>query len=259
MSTKSPPSPYWNKKTSLDFICSPTDSRKPPMIDRLDTLPRALISEIGFHLVLGSTDSRGRPHPSVLTPLQLTCRSIHDALSFNSNPKLYNRLFRSTFDTAALTRRYAWMASNVGGMQKGRNIFNLFADPKSWAYEYKERWEMAMRMKQAVKDGILDTEKIYADLWTMWFLITENGTLPRKLDIADPPDGKNHAFLKQECMLYEWMQIYYRTVFLTSSMVPGYPTVPPERGLALWVALIAGMCMSRHHHNHANTVSGTHC
>lgn len=176
--------PYWNKKTSLDFICSPPSQSvpsNPKVLHRLDTLPRELLSNIGYYVVVATTETRGRPHPSAILPLLLTSRTIHDALALEFNPKLYNRLFRATFDHAALTRRYAWMASNLNDLAKSRNTFDLFADPKSWAMEYKDRWIAAKSMRTTAKicedgrPGDVDTDTVVADTWTAWFLITEHG------------------------------------------------------------------------------------
>lgn len=62
-----------------------------------------------------------------------------------------------------------------------KKTFDLFADPRSWAMDYKNRWETAYRMRQAVRSGRLDVhtdgdkEQLCEDLWTIWFLLTENG------------------------------------------------------------------------------------
>ena len=75
-------------------------------------------------------------------------------------------------------------ASGTGtgdGPPKGKKMFKLFDDPRSWAIDYKTRWEMARRMKQVVRHqrlyvpGVCDKEAVLGDLWNVWFLLTENG------------------------------------------------------------------------------------
>lgn len=72
------------------------------------------------------------------------------------------------------------------GPPKGKKMFKLFDDPRSWAIDYKTRWEMARRMKKVVRHGrlyvpgVCDKEAVLGDLWNVWFLLTENGEpLPR--------------------------------------------------------------------------------
>lgn len=172
----------------------------------LDALPRNLLGQVAYYLVVDE-DGIGRD-PSALLPLLKTCKSIHSALMFDEYPRLYYDLYCATFDHAALTRRFNWMATTMaasaeppppsgtpgaenghgpsagagnGGEVKGKKMFKLFDDPRSWAIDYKARWEMARRMKQVVRSGKLyvpglcDHEQMTADLWNVWFLLTENG------------------------------------------------------------------------------------
>lgn len=216
----SSPPDVTNKKASLDFICSPTvdpssshpdhipappfihgqastappvqsisttsipAKRKAKSLSKLEALPRSLLSHIAFQLVIqeSSPDPKwtGRKHPSSLLPFFLSSRTVYDAISFDNNPQLYNHLFRATFDTSALTRRYDWMVKNLSQQAgRGRKIFDLFSDPRSWAIDYRTRWEQSARMRKVVKankfDGLCDKDQLVADLWNVWFLLTENG------------------------------------------------------------------------------------
>jgi hypothetical protein len=143
-----------------------------------------------------------------MLPLLKTCKTIHSALMFDEYPQLYYDLYCATFDHAALTRRFNWMAKTMaasakppppgggpgggnghgppgggggGGGGPGKKMFKLFDDPRSWAIDYKSRWEMARRMKKLVGygklfvEGLCDREQMTADLWNVWFLLTENG------------------------------------------------------------------------------------
>lgn len=178
-------------KTSLEYILwSPIHKRHDQLStsvttttagsSRLESLPRDIISQIALNLVIDN--NRIGRSPSSLIPLFLTSKHIYSQISFESNPELYNRLFRVTFDFKALERRYSWMIQHLSDVAgRGRQVFDLFSDPKSWAIDYKTRWGMARRMKLIVEfdkvdlDGVCDRKQLEADLWNIWFLLTENG------------------------------------------------------------------------------------
>ena len=45
-----------------------------------------------------------------------------------------------------------WMVNHLADVAgRGRKVFDLFSDPKSWAIDYKTRWEMTWRMRQVAK------------------------------------------------------------------------------------------------------------
>lgn len=157
----------------------------------------------------------------MLLPLLSVSRSIHAALTFDEYPQLYYDLYCATFDHAALQRRFDWMAKTMaaaasasagsargpgpggssastgthgpgGGLPAagggggpgpggGKKMFKLFDDPRSWAIDYRTRWEMARRMKRVVRlgklygPGLCNRETVLGDLWNVWFLLTENG------------------------------------------------------------------------------------
>jgi len=185
-------------KTSLGFICSPISeltslntSRPLPVFHSesrrrsrhpagLEALPREALALVAYHLVVDD-QGIGR-HPSCLLSLLLTARTIHQAISFENNPQLYNSLFRATFDHAALTRRYQWMKHHLADVAgRGTKMFDLFSDPRSWAIDYQTRWEQSTRMRIVAKlgsmeiPGLCDQKQMYTDLWNVWFLLTENG------------------------------------------------------------------------------------
>jgi hypothetical protein len=62
-----------------------------------------------------------------------------------------------------------------------KQAFDLFDDPRSWAMDYKERWITAKRMRLNVRahsmvvQGKCNREDMMADLWNIWFMLTENG------------------------------------------------------------------------------------
>lgn len=149
------------------------------------SLPRSALSLIAYYLVLPpSSTSIG--HPSSLLPLLSTCSHLNSLLRLPANPQLYHDLYSATFDTAALDRRYAWISATLAKQTGGsKRAFDLFGDPRSWAEDYRARWEMSGRMREVGKKGTFELdwgsdksgvrEMILPDLWNAWFLVTENG------------------------------------------------------------------------------------
>ncbi|WVQ78766.1 hypothetical protein IAT38_000857 [Cryptococcus sp. DSM 104549] len=230
------------QKTSLQYICSPpstsNNTTPPPMPPKtssappktLTSLPRDLLALVALYLVVDEHGDAG--HPAALIPFFLTSRHVYQAISFDNNPQLYNTLFRYTFDHAALTRRFEWMVKHLP--YNGRPVFNLFLDPRSWAVDYRTRWDMSGRMRQVAKKckvdipGVCDKDKFVEDMWNVWFLITEN-------------DGKNMKFLIDQCQLRQTLTAYYRDSLLPESLQPGYPSESGDKALVTWCCLFAGM------------------
>ncbi|WWC97065.1 hypothetical protein V866_003942 [Kwoniella sp. B9012] len=240
----------------------------------LESLPRELLALVGFYLVIDDEHGSGKQdevkrydkHPSKLLPLLFVSKTIYEQICFDNNPQLYNRLFRATFDVQALDRRYQWMKKNLTKPSpasnstsdssststtnanadstgnsaiskpdgKNRKIFDLFSDPRSWAIDYRTRWEQSYRMRQVSKQsrieipGICDKEAYVADLWNVWFLLTEN-------------DGKNTRFLDTQCDLRGFILAFYKENLLKESLVPGYPRDTGDKALAVWCCLLAGI------------------
>lgn len=274
-----------NGKNSLGFICSPavvlpsssptstaqhpflapttsTNStpapnplkRKTRPLSSLESLPRSLLAHIALHLVIQEPAEPiwpNRRHPSALIPFFLTSRTIYDAISFDNNPQLYNNLFRASFDHSALDRRYEWMVKNLSQQAgRGRKIFDLFSDPRSWAIDYKTRWEQSSRMRRVAKankyEGLCERDQLVADLWNVWFLLTENGESSKEVEnvLKLMADGRNIQYLVKECAFETWIYVFYREDMLKDSLVPGYPRETGEKALATWCALISGADLS---------------
>ncbi|KIR71562.1 hypothetical protein I310_04869 [Cryptococcus deuterogattii CA1014] len=114
------------------------------------------------------------------------------------------------------------------------NILDLLSEPRPWAIDYRTRWEMSRRMRQIAKlgrveiPGICDRAQFMEDMWTVWFLVTEN-------------DGKNLPFLLEQCNLRAAFTAYYRDTLLKESLLPGYPTEDGEKALVAWTCIFAGI------------------
>lgn len=159
-----------------DGKSSPANGRKSKPRPHLTTLPPDVLAMIAYNLVVDKRGNAG--HPSQMLPLLYSCRAIYDAISFDANPVLYNRLFRATFDLGALIRRTQWMFDNKTDVPGTSKKTELFADPRSWAFEYRDRWRLRLRMRASVKYQSINVPGISSiddDLWALWFLWTENG------------------------------------------------------------------------------------
>ncbi|WVQ64805.1 uncharacterized protein L199_002974 [Kwoniella botswanensis] len=266
----SSPQPTFAFPTSSSNIMTNGNTSK----KTLERLPRELLALVGFYLVIEDEDGTEKQdevkkydkHPSKLLPLLFVSKTIYEQICFDNNPQLYNRLFRATFDVQALDRRYQWMKKNLTKPSpasnstsdssststtnanadstgnsaiskpdgKNRKIFDLFSDPRSWAIDYRTRWEQSYRMRQVSKQsrieipGICDKEAYVADLWNVWFLLTEN-------------DGKNTRFLNTQCDLRGFVLAFYKENLLKESLVPGYPRDTGDKALAVWCCLLAGI------------------
>jgi hypothetical protein len=119
--------------------------------------------------------------PSLLLPILQTSKALNEALRFDDNPVLYNRLFRATFDVNALVRRTQWMFDANPDSPATSRKTELFGNPRTWATEYKDRYELRNRMRAAIAyqsvnvPGISTPEALNTDMWALWFLWTENG------------------------------------------------------------------------------------
>jgi hypothetical protein len=142
-------------------------------------MPTDILGRIAYHVVVESDEHAGRP--SLLLPLIYASRVLNDALTFENNPVLYNRLFRATFDLGALVRRTQWMFDVNTDVPGTSRKTELFGNPRSWAIEYKHRWELRRRMRACIAHqsvnvpGVSSREHLDTDMWALWFLWTENG------------------------------------------------------------------------------------
>ncbi|WWC87780.1 uncharacterized protein L201_002672 [Kwoniella dendrophila CBS 6074] len=246
-SSPPPPSSYFNlSNASTSTTNNNMNDNNTYKKKSLECLPRELLALIGYHIMVddshtdedGSTIIGGK-HPSNLLPLLFTSKTIYESICFDNNPQLYNSLFRLTFDVKALDRRYQWMKKNLNKTSpppskgSGKKVFDLFSDPRSWAIDYRTRWEQTYRMCQVAKrcrielPGICDKEAFVADLWNVWFLLTEN-------------DGKNIKFLNEHCQLRGFVLAFYKENLLKESLVPGYPRDSGDKALTVWICLLSG-------------------
>lgn len=130
-----------------------THDRMPPS---LATIPPELLSNIALHLSL--TPSPRHP-PSNLVPLLLISKHFNNHLSLAQNPRLYSRIFKAKYDTAAISRRF--------GHDGSRSRF--------LAMELQRRTAALERLGKATRSGdVTGVDEL--DLWVPYLMIIENGT-----------------------------------------------------------------------------------
>ena len=114
----------------------------------LDKVPPEVLTLIAYHSSLATL----LPPQSLL----LTSRSIHNTISPSANPRLYARIYRSAFDTAAVHRR-------IGDV-----------NAPQLAQELRRRVEALARLARMVKSGDLSGVSD-EDVWVIYLLLVENG------------------------------------------------------------------------------------
>ncbi|WVR04294.1 hypothetical protein IAU60_001294 [Kwoniella sp. DSM 27419] len=213
----------------------------------LDQIPPEIISQIALHVSLSSPSFTAIPPINLL----LASRSIHDAISPKSNPRLYGRLFRATFDSAAVERRMrqassggtihhpvssyvigAGSSSRTGSKRRPKKRARVEEDKltaRQLAKELQRRVECLSRLK-GMKERRDVSELTDDDLWIIYFMLIEN-------------DGKNVEYLigpRAIAHLPTLLDLYHEQHLLTAAVEPGYPAETVGRSLAMWVAWLVG-------------------
>ncbi|KAJ1031845.1 hypothetical protein NDA13_002231 [Ustilago tritici] len=151
--------------------------------------------------------------PTDLHALQLVCRRLHSLLSLQSNPRLYARVFRSKFDTAAIGRRFGKTALASHNLAK----------------ELQRRCTLLKRMRSCVLsaafrpeggNSLVEVEESVTEmLWLAYLMMLEN-------------DGLNY---EQLCwaQLHSFLALHHAAYMLDGAVQPGYPSDAVHKALAL--------------------------
>ncbi|KAF9460340.1 hypothetical protein BDZ94DRAFT_1284000 [Collybia nuda] len=149
---------------------------------------------IAFYLVASENTFLGPP--SELCALSLVSRHIHDAMSTKHNSRLYARIFRFKFDTAAPSRRLSdrWLTSRCLTSE----LIKRFATLRQ------------VRLRREYK---------HEDLWTCYLMMSEN-------------DGKNESQLIKWAGLELYLEAFMATI--TQTPQTWYSDVVGH-SLAMWL------------------------
>jgi hypothetical protein len=116
----------------------------------LDTIPPEVLGLIAYHISIDTL----QPPTSILQ----SSKQLNDTLSPKSNPNLYARIFKDTFDTSAADRRCTSPLT-----------------AKKLTDELELRTRALGRLKRRVKDGKVGGVE-ESDLWVIYILLIEHGT-----------------------------------------------------------------------------------
>jgi hypothetical protein len=125
------------------------------MVPSLDTIPLEILERIAAFV--GWEQFTGPPKD--LASLCLTCKFIHDSLSFSRNPTLYASLFRYKFDTAAPFRR----------------LSSEYTSAQCLAGEFRTRFEAMKRIRRGVGSHAMHSDHVNRqhDLWMAVLMMLE--------------------------------------------------------------------------------------
>jgi hypothetical protein len=115
----------------------------------LDTIPPEVLGLVAYHL---SIESLQPP-----TKLLLASKHFNECLSPKSNPNLYARIFRESFDTSAASRR---------------STTELTA--RGLTDELEKRVRALGRLRELLESGRVGEVKD-EDLWVIYILLVEHG------------------------------------------------------------------------------------
>lgn len=161
-------------------------------------LPFDILENIGVEVT--AVDPLGPPKD--LVPLLLTCKAIHNALSFNRNPHLYARIFRCRFDVRASKRR--------------------FSDPAHFSSNLAQQLRVYSASLSRIRRGDPSYPMVGQDLWSAFFLMAEN-------------DGRNEAQLEWAGLRAFIARFVGETLWLGREIYHGWPAERSESALALWL------------------------
>ena len=121
----------------------------------LDTIPPEILSYIALQLSLPTCEPP--------TNLLQTCRSIYQTLSPSANPRLYAKIYRACFDTAAAERRVGHLTAAALASELARRV--------------KALKRLSQQVKARDVKHVLDE-----DLWVIYIMLIENGRFVWEMD-----------------------------------------------------------------------------
>ncbi|KIO29301.1 hypothetical protein M407DRAFT_6254 [Tulasnella calospora MUT 4182] len=177
----------------------------------MDTLAVELVQLIALHLATQSpstTDVR-----KDLVSLINTSRLFHYAVNPYTNPHLYAEIFRRTFDTSALYRRFPTSQLNATAL----------------THELLRRWACISRVRKlSIASGYAWTSRRYAkadlleDLMTMYLMFTES-------------DGGNAKLLLRHANILGYLEQFKQNCIGKMRLRPEMPEESEENALWLWL------------------------
>jgi len=120
------------------------------MVSSLDSLPSDILQHIALQATTHSYPASGT---GAIVSLLLTCSTLYHALCIQSCSQLYADIFRTIFDTRAITRTFRFQVTD-----------------SQLASELVVRFQMLQRMRERT----FSISELHKDLWTALWMIYES-------------------------------------------------------------------------------------
>ena len=195
-----------------------------------------IIQRIAYHSSLTYNDGTLRP-PSRLIKLFLLNRAMYQLLNSSSNPHFHAQIFRASFDTGALKRRFPQLTAPV------------------LANELKRRWIVLKRVRAlahgepfAWQSRRYRRVELLEDMMTMYLMFIES-------------DALNARLLFRYARVQDHVAKYKRYRLEPAHQNPEMPAEKEETALFLWLnwfSLDYGMLVQISDHIYITTSSQLH-
>lgn len=183
----------------------------------LAAIPHEVLEHVAF---FAATDNLLGP-PDGLLPLLVLNRNIHSALSFDSNPHLYARIYAYKFDLAPAVRRLG--ADTIPASALGEELQRKCVLLKRVRKKMDSKVDLSMgRHEMKAREGYLTRI-----LWMAYLMMLEN-------------DGRNERQLREYAKIDEWLKEFWFDP-LGSSLAMGnvkadhWPDNHERISLAMWL------------------------
>ncbi|KAG9047166.1 hypothetical protein FS837_002900 [Tulasnella sp. UAMH 9824] len=177
----------------------------------MDTFPPEILQLIALYVATPSTFTTDVRKD--LVHLHNTSRSLYCALNPRTNPHLYAEIFRRTFDTSALYRRFSPEQLNATAL----------------THELQRRWKCLSRVRRlSTASGYAWTSRQYRkadlleDLMTMYLMFIES-------------DGENAKVLLRYANIMEYLEQFKQNRLCKMRLRPDMPEESEENALWLWL------------------------
>ena len=189
----------------MSSSCSPT----------LSAIPHEVLEHVAF---FAATDSFLGP-PDGILPLLTLSRSIHSALSIQSNPHLYARIFAHKFDLAPAIRRLG--ADSIPASALGEELQRRCMLLKRMRARLDSKFNPLNRHQKA-SDALLTSILLMS-----YLMMLEN-------------DGRNERQLRDYAKVDEWLKEFWfdphgASLAMGSVRADAWPDNHERMSLAMWL------------------------
>ncbi len=187
----------------------------PSCLPTLSAIPHEVLEHVAF---FAATDNLIGP-PNGLVPLLTLSRNIHSALSLQSNPLLYARIFAFKFDLAPAIRRLG--ADTIPASALGEELQRRCILLKRMRARLDSKLNPRPHHQKA-SDAILTSI-----LWMSYLMMLEN-------------DGRNEKQLREYAKVDQWLKEFWfdpygSSLAMGSVRADAWPDNHERTSLAMWL------------------------